>query len=176
MDAQQFAELETKLAALQADNTALKQAGEAERKQMADENKALAERLAAIEVQRQADRFSALIKNNGQRWFGEAAAHLGILGTLAKTFGEGSTEFGAYVAQQQQVATALRQSTAFQELGGDGQGAGEDASAKLDRLARERAKADGGSYADALAKVASEHPNLYQQYSSAAYVRTKGAE
>ena len=42
--------------------------------------------------------------------------------------------------------------------------------------AGERAKAEGISYADALGKVAAENPGLYQQYSNAAYVRTKGAE
>ena len=169
---QQFAELEAKLAALQTENAALKQAGE----QAEAGSKALAERLAAVERERQAERFQSLITNGVARWFGEDAAHLGILGTLAKTFGEQSPEFAAYVAQQKQVATALRASAAFNELGGDGQGKGEDAAAKLNRLAGERAKAEGISYADALGKVAAENPGLYQQHSNAAYVRTKGAE
>ena len=115
---QQFAELEAKLAALQTENDGLKQA----REQSDAASKALAERLAAIEAQRQAERFQSLIKNDGQRWFGEAGPHLSVLGTLAQTFGEQSPEFAAYVAQQKQVATALRASAAFNELGGDGQG------------------------------------------------------
>lgn len=172
MDASQFAELEAKVKSLETENAALKQAGE----QSDAASKALAERLAAVERERQAERFQSLIKNDGARWFGEDAAHLGILGTLAKTFGEQSPEFAAYVAQQKQVATALRASAAFNELGGDGQGKGEDAAAKLNRLAGERAKAEGISYADALGKVAAENPGLYQQHSNAAYVRTKGAE
>ena len=172
MDATQFAELQTQFEALKQENAALKQAGE----QNEAGRKALADRLAAVEQERQRERFTSLIKNDGQRWFGENQAHLGILGTLAQTFGEDSKEFGDYVAQQKAVATALRQSDAFNELGGDGQNRGEDNGAKLDRLARERAKTEGISYTDALAKVAKENPDLYQQHSSAAYARTKGAE
>ena len=172
MDATQFAELQTQFEALKQENAALKQAGE----QNEAGRKALADRLAAVEQERQRERFTSLIKNDGQRWFGENQAHLGILGTLAQTFGEDSKEFGDYVAQQKAVATALRQSDAFNELGGDGQGKGEDAAAKLNRLAGERAKAENISYTDALAKVTKENPDLYQQHSSAAYARTKGAE
>ena len=99
-----------------------------------------------------------------------------MLGTLAQTFGEQSPEFLAYVAQQKATAQALRQSAAFGEIGGDGQGQPESPAAKLNRLAAERAKAENISYTDALAKVTAENPDLYQQHSSAAYARTKGAE
>ena len=154
---QQFAGLEAKLAALQTENDGLKQA----REQSDAASKALAERLAAIEAQRQAERFQSLIKNDGARWFGEDAAHLGILGTLAKTFGEQSPEFGAYVAQQKQVATALRQSAAFNELGGDGQGQPATGEAKLEQMARERAAAKNISIPQAYTEVLNENPALY---------------
>ena len=154
---QQFAELEAKLAALQTENDGLKQA----REQSDAASKALAERLAAIEAQRQAERFQSLIKNDGARWFGEDAAHLGILGTLAKTFGEQSPEFAAYVAQQKQVATALRASAAFNELGGDGQGQPATGEAKLEQMARERAAAKNISIPQAYTEVLNENPALY---------------
>ena len=76
------------------------------------------------------------------------------------------------MAQQKAVATALRTSSAFNEIGGDGGGGStESASVKLDRLAKERATKEGVSYVDAMAKVAAEHPDLYAQHSSAAYRR-----
>src|SRR5581483_2457131 len=111
------------------------------------------------------------IRNDGRRWFGETAELLTELEQFAKTFGEGSAEFAAYVKRQRATAEILRTSSAFNELGGDGGGRQEDPSAKLDRLAKERAAKDNISYADALSKVAAEHPDLYAQHSNAAYVR-----
>ena len=157
MDASQFAELEAKVKSLESENAALKQAGESASSQATQ----MAERLAAIEAQRQAERFQSLIKNDGARWFGEDAAHLGILGTLAKTFGEQSPEFAAYVAQQKQVATALRASAAFNELGGDGQGQPATGEAKLEQMARERAAAKNISIPQAYTEVLNENPALY---------------
>ena len=157
MDASQFAELEAKVKSLESENAALKQAGE----QSDAASRTLAERLAAVEQERQTERFRSLVKNDGQRWFGEDAAHLGILGTLAKTFGEQSPEFGAYVAQQKQVATALRQSAAFNELGGDGQGQPATGEAKLEQMARERAAAKNISIPQAYTEVLNENPALY---------------
>jgi hypothetical protein len=99
-----------------------------------------------------------------------------VLGTWPRPTARTRAELKAYVAQQQGIAAALRASSAFNEMGGDGGGRAEDASAKLDRLAKERAAKDGISYGDALSKVAAEQPDLYAQHSNAAYVRTKGAE
>ncbi|MFA9205020.1 MAG: phage protease [Bacteroidia bacterium] len=179
MDAVQFAELETKvkdleskLAARETENATLKTASEAAQAQ----STALTEEVRRIASERQAERFTALIKNDGSRWFGEQPQHLSVLGVLAQTYGEDSAEFKAYIAQQQGIAAALRTSAAFNETGGDGGGRSEGASEKLDRLARERAAKDSIDYGDALAKVANENPDLYEQHSSAAYVRTKGAE
>lgn len=169
---QQFAELEAKLAARESELAALKSASE----QQEAANKQLSEQVQRIAAERQQERFQTLIRNDGARWFGEAPQHLSVLGTLAKTYGEDSAEFKAYAAQQQGIATALRTSAAFNEFGGDGGGQQENSSAKLDRLAKERAAKDGISYADALSKVAAQQPDLYAQHSNAAYVRTKGAE
>ena len=157
MDATQFAELQTQFEALKQENAALKSAGE----QTEAGRVALAERLAAVEKERQTERFTSLIKNDGQRWFGENQAHLGILGTLAQTFGEDSKEFGDYVAQQKAVATALRQSAAFNELGGDGQGQPATGEAKLEQMARERAAAKNISIPQAYTEVLNENPALY---------------
>jgi 2'-5' RNA ligase len=170
---QSFAEMEARLNALEAENAALKQTSEAATSQSTQ----LAERLAAVEQARQQERFQALIKNDGARWFGEDAQHLDILGTLAQTYGEQSEKFAAYVAHQKGVAAMVRTSAAFQEIGGDGSSArAEDPSAKLSRLANERAEKQSISYSDALSLVASEHPDLYERSRSAAYVRTKEAE
>jgi 2'-5' RNA ligase len=169
---QSFAELQQQLDALKTENATLKQAGET----AAEQAKLTSERLAAVERERQTERFTALIRNDGARWFGETSELMTELEQFAKTFGEGSAEFAAYVKRQKATAEMLRQSAAFNELGGDGGGRQEDPSAKLDRLAKERASKDNISYSDAMSKVAAEQPDLYAQHSSAAYVRTKGAE
>lgn len=157
MDAQQFAELETKLAALEAENATLKTASESASAQSTQ----LAERLAAVERERQQERFSTLIRNDGARWFGENAQHLTVLGTLAQTFGEESDQFSAYVAQQQGIAEMLRTSAAFQELGGDGGNKPESSEQKLSRMASERAATTGETFEQAYASVLDANPTLY---------------
>jgi hypothetical protein len=172
MDAQQFAELEDKIKRLESENATLKTASESATAQSTQ----LAEQVSRMAAERQQERFTALIKNDGARWFGETPQHLTVLGTLAQTYGEDSAEFKAYIAQQQGVAAMLRTSAAFQELGGDGGGKTENATEKLNRMASERASKDSISYGDAMARIAAENPALYAQHSSASYVRTKGAE
>jgi 2'-5' RNA ligase len=167
MDASQFAELESKVQSLEAENAALKSAREQEQAQ----TKALSDQVARIASERQAERFQAHIKNDGARWFGEDTQHLSVLGTLAQVYGEQSDEFAAYIKQQQGIAAALRSSEAFREQGGDGGGRTEGASQKLDRMAKERAAKDGSSYADALATVANEQPALYAEHSAAVAVK-----
>jgi hypothetical protein len=83
MDAVQFAELETKLkdletklAAREAENTSLKQAGEAATAQSTQ----LAEQVQRMAAERQQERFGTLIRNDGARWFGESSQHLSVLG------------------------------------------------------------------------------------------------
>jgi hypothetical protein len=112
-------------------------------------------------AERQAERFTALIKNDGARWFGETPQHVTVLATLAQAYGEDSAEFKAYIAQQQAIAEMLRTSTAFQELGGDGAGRPETAEDKLDRLARERATANKISIPQAYTELLAEDPSLY---------------
>lgn len=153
----QFAELEARIAALTTENAALKQAGEAAQAQ----STALAEQVQKIAQERQQERFGALIKNNGQRWFGEDAQHLSVLGVLAQTYGEEAPEFKAYIAQQQGIAAALRASKAFEEQGSDGAGRTETTDEKLDRLARERAKAQSISVPQAYTELLDEDPTLY---------------
>ena len=157
MDAQQFAELETKIKALETENATLKQTTEQER----DQSKKLAEQVQRMAAERQTERFTALIRNDGARWFGEAPHHLSVLGTLAQSFGEDGAEFKAYVAQQQAVASALRTSNAFNELGGDGGGRTETDDEKLDRMAKERATANKITVAQAYTELLSENPSLY---------------
>ena len=65
------------------------------------------------------------------------------------------------MAQQKQVATALRQSAAFNELGGDGEGRPETNDTKLERMARERAAAKNISIPQAYTEVLNENPALY---------------
>jgi len=161
---QSYAEIAAQLDALRAENATLKQAGEA----AAAQSTQLAEQIQRMAEERRQERFGALIRNDGARWFGETPQHLTVLGTLAQTFGEQSPEFGAYVAQQKAVAEALRTSAAFNELGGDGGGRGPEApEAKIERLARERAAEKGLPFAQAYIEVLTENPALYTEHRSA---------
>ena len=157
MDASQFAELEAKVRSLETENAALKQAGE----QSDAASKALAERLAAVEQERQTERFRSLIKNDGARWFGETAELMTELAQFAKVFGEQSPEFAAYVKRQNAAAAVLRQSAAFDEIGSDGQGKPATNEAKLEQMARERAAAKNISIPQAYTEVLNENPALY---------------
>jgi 2'-5' RNA ligase len=154
---QSFAELQSQLDQLRTENATLKQAGES----AAEQAKQTAERLAAIETERQRERFTALIKNDGARWFGETTELVAELGRFAQTFGEQSPEFASYVKRQQAVAEILRSSAAFIEIGGDGGERTETAEQKLDRQAKELAATKGISVPQAYTELLIANPSLY---------------
>ena len=170
MDAQQFAELETKFKALEAENAALKSASET----TAASNKQLAEQMAAMQADARTQRYTALIRGLGDsahphRWFGEVANHVEVLNTFAQTFGEDSPQFKAYVTQQQAVAAQIATSEAFRELGSDASGRPESAWAQIERKASElRAAEPALSIEQATAKVMEREPALYRQYQAEA--------
>lgn len=170
MDAQQFAELETKLKALEAENTALKSAGETTATQL----KTASEQIAAMQAEARRQRFTALVRGtaDGQpshRWFGEVAQHLDVLDTFAQTFGEESPQFTAYVTQQQAIAAQIATSAAFRELGSDASGALPSAWAQIERKAGELRAADASLTTEqATAKVLEQNPALYRQYQAEA--------
>ena len=170
MDAQQFAELETKFKALEAENAALKSASET----TAASNKQLAEQMAAMQADARTQRYTALIRGLGDsahphRWFGEVANHVEVLNTFAQTFGEDSPQFKAYVTQQQAVAAQIATSAAFQELGSDASGRPESAWAQIERKASELRTAEPAlSIEQATAKVMEREPALYRQYQAEA--------
>jgi hypothetical protein len=161
---QSYAEIAAQLDALRAENATLRSASET----AAAQSTQLAEQIQRMAAERQQERFGALIRNDGARWFGEAPQHLTVLGTLAQTFGEQSPEFSAYVAQQRAVAEALRSSAAFNEAGQDGGGRGpETAEAKIESLARARAAEKGLPFAQAYTEVLTENPALYTEHRTA---------
>jgi 2'-5' RNA ligase len=170
MDAQQFAELETKFKALEAENAALKSASET----TAASNKQLAEQMAAMQADARTQRYTALIRGLGDsahphRWFGEVANHVEVLNTFAQTFGEDSPQFKAYVTQQQAVAAQIATSEAFRELGSDASGRPESAWAQIERKASElRAAEPTLSIEQATAKALEQNPALYRQYQAEA--------
>ncbi|KKN51401.1 hypothetical protein LCGC14_0622980 [marine sediment metagenome] len=94
---------------------------------------------------------------------GDAGAKMSILVKL----GEGTKEFNTFVATEREHARQLHESEMFSELGTDSTGEPVTASPKgeIDRMvAAARAKDPELSEEDAIARVASENPKLYDAY------------
>jgi signal peptide peptidase SppA len=109
--------LTARMAALEAENLALKASGETH----ASALKAATDHLAAMQTQARRNRFTDEVLGrgdaNGARWFGEVAAQVQILETLADACGEDSDQFKAYVTQQRAVAEQIKTSKLFTEIG-----------------------------------------------------------
>lgn len=125
-------------------------------------------RLAALEKERRSARFTDLVLDyeGGARWFGDAEKHVSMLEVLAENFGEDSEPFKTYVETQQTIASTLRESELFKELGTSQGSARDGAENKLDAMAKERQKANPSlTYAQAYTEVLStdEGKQLYAQ-------------
>ena len=158
----QFAEMQTQLNQILAENTALKSANE----QSSAQSTKLAEQIAAMQTDARKQRFTAMARGtaDGQpnhRWFGETAQHVSVLETFAQTFGEDAPQFKAYVEQQQAIAAQIATSAAFRELGSDAGGRVETNEEKLDRMATARASEKQITVAQAYNEVLDENPALY---------------
>lgn len=109
-------------------------------------------------------------EENGLRWFGEVGKHVETLETLADKLGEDSDAFKQYVEVNRTSAKQVREMGAFSERGAQGAGP-DDPVAKVTAMARERAAKDEISEADAMAKVFSENPSLYREYTERTQVK-----
>ena len=172
--AQEFAELTERYEATAAQVTSLTErlddekqarvAAEAQATAMAEQNQALADRVARMEEDAKLKRFNQLV-NGPTPWYGDAEQHVSILNTLASAFGEDSEQFTAYVTNQQAVATQLAESLLFQEIGSSATGTGNGAGAKLDATARKLMSEDAKlTYAQAYALATDQNPQLYNEY------------
>lgn len=145
--------------------------------EMKDQLKTLTEDNAKLKAEARAKRFREEIKGQtegGVKWFGDHAKHLGILESLAKTFGEDSNEFTTYVEIQRATAKQMATSDLFKEMGAEGDStAGGNATEQLNAMITERVKKSDGklTYADASRQVFEENPQLYNEHAKAHTVR-----
>lgn len=117
-------------------------------------------RIAAMEADARTARFTAL----AQGWYGETAAHLSLLETLAASGGEDGSAFQAYVTQQKATAEAMRQSKVFANLGSDRAGEG-SAWATVEARAKLIVKENPGTtIQQARVQAMESDPDLYSRY------------
>ena len=172
--AESFAELTTRYEETAAQVTSLTErldeekqarlAAEAQATAMAEQNQALADRVARMENEATEKRFNEMV-NGPTPWYGDADKHVGILKTLASTFGEDSDEFKTYVDNQKAMAEQLAESVLFKEIGSSNSGNGPDAGAKLDAAARKLMSEDATlTYAQAYTLATEQNAQLYNEY------------
>jgi hypothetical protein len=161
--AQQFAEIQGKVTALEAELAATKQASETQATQLTSLN----ERNATLEKEGRTRRFTDLIKTG--KWLGKPESHLKFM----EKFGEGTEEFNDYVTEQNAVAEQAKTAGLFTEIGSGQSGdAGGSADAQLDAKVRAlREKEPALSVGDAYSVVCRENPTLYEQSRAASSVR-----
>lgn len=156
---QQFSELKTALTERDAQIEALKASEQAANEQAVK----LAERVAAMETAARQKRFSEVAVN----WFApEGSNHIGIMETLADTFGEDSEQFKAYVKQQNAVSEQLAMSDLFRSVGKTGNdGQPKTAAERLEATAKKlQSENSGMTYAQAYAETLQQNPDLYVEY------------
>jgi 2'-5' RNA ligase len=158
--------LTDRLAALEAENTALKTAGEAQAATL----KTATETIAAMRREERRKRFTDEVRGrsdaNGNMWAGEVAANVQVLETLADSVGEESEVFTAFVAQQRATAAQIKAGGLFSELGSGQSGTGEGASAwsRIEAEARKIAADEKVTVQQATALVMERDPKLYAEY------------
>jgi len=172
--AQEFAELTQRYEETAATVTSLTEtletekqarvAAEAQATAMAEQNQALADRVARMENEATEKRFKEMV-NGPTPWYGETAQHVSVLKTLASAFGEDSDAFKAYVTNQEAVAKQLAESLLFQEIGSSASGNGNGTEAKLAAETRKLMSEDSTlTYEQAYARATEMHPELYESY------------
>lgn len=165
VDALKFAELETKLLALEAENLANKQAAEIQ----ASEVKKLSEANAKLTDEAETLKFTEEVegksKANKHAYVGEFAKHVAHMKSLAKAFGEESEELKFYMETQRQSAALAESSLLFAEKGRGGAGGDGTPWGKIVGIAKTKVEADKTlSEAQAISLVLKEQPELYAEY------------
>ena len=132
------------------------------------QNRALRERVEAMERRDMERYFSEIIRGSGNpnaRWYGNEEQHVTMLMALAEKFGQDSAEVKHYVALNQTHAEQLRRHPAFQEVGSSAPGGApatvaEEVEQELRRLI-ENEKVDRPA---AIVLLAERFPILYKRY------------
>lgn len=165
VDALKFAELETKLLALEAENLANKQAAEIQ----ATEVKKLSEANARLTDEAETLKFTEEVegksKDNKHAYVGEFAKHVAHMKSLAKAFGEDSEEIKFYMETQRQSAALAESSLLFAEKGRGGAGGDGTPWGKIVGIAKSRMETDKTlTEAMAISLVLKDQPQLYAEY------------
>lgn len=165
VDALKFAELETKLQALEAENLANKQAAEIQ----ASEVKKLSEANAKLTDEAETLKFTEEVegksKANKHAYVGEFAKHVAHMKSLAKAFGEESEELKFYMETQRQSAALAESSLLFAEKGRGGAGGDGTPWGKIVGVAQSKMETNKTlSEAQAISLVLKEQPELYAEY------------
>jgi hypothetical protein len=167
-----FAELQT------ANETLSKQFSEA-----LETNKALSSRVEAMETADRTRRFKEVVtgrggaNDGGPQWFGEPDKHVSMLNTLAKTFGEDSEEFNAYVESQNAAAKALADSPIMRETGSSSPEPAGGIEQKVDALVKQYMERDPKLTREtALPRVFAENPAVYAEYNKEFMAKAKKGE
>lgn len=165
VDALKFAELETKLQALEAENQANKQAAEIQASEVRKLSEANAKLTDEAETLKFTEEVTGKSNANKHAYVGEFAKHVAHMKSLAKAFGEDSEEIKFYMETQRQSAALAESSLLFAEKGRGGAGGDGTPWGKIVGVAKTKMEADKTlSEAQAISLVLKEQPQLYAEY------------
>lgn len=102
--------------------------------------------------------------NDGLQWFGEPEAHVNMLKSIKKAFGEDSDAFKSYVDQQNKVALALKESRAFSEIGSTS--GVSDPVRKVEAEIKKFGEENKLDTAEAMSEYFRRNPRAYAEYNS----------
>jgi signal peptide peptidase SppA len=170
----QIGQENTDAAKLQAEIEALKRENEESKKAAAQASTSLTsatERIAAMEKETRAGRFTAMVEGRqddgsmGNAWFGAKETHLRMLESLHDKFGLESDEFKSYVEHERKVAAAIGESPLFVETGTSRRTDAQSAAEKIEAETRKLMSEDKTlSYEQASVKAMEMNAALYESY------------
>jgi 2'-5' RNA ligase len=127
----------------------------------------LTERVTTMERDARHKRFTDLVagrggSTDGAAWFGDPAGHVATLEMLADIGGEQGDEVKRYTEQQNAIASQLKDSKLFSEIGSSNPGESDVDTQIKAQVAKLREQEPSLTAAQAEARVYSEHPDLYE--------------
>ena len=119
-------------------------------------------RIAAMETEARRKRFAEISSG----WLGKPEENIAVLEKFAEVCGEDSDDFKRYVTQQNSVATQMRESNLFNEIGSDASDTvGKSAGERIEIEAKKIQDANPEmSFSDAIVKAAEQNPQMYSEY------------
>jgi hypothetical protein len=159
VDANQFAELQGKLAESEAAIVRLNEAVALKDSEL----KAASERISALERDARIKRFAELVIN----WSGDRVKHAAMLEYLAVTAGEDSEQFKTYIELQTAASEQSKAAGLFAEIGSDKAAEAKTPYERLEAEAVKIAAEQGITTAAAFAEACKRLPDVYNEYVTA---------